>query len=346
MRLLIVGPKWVGGWTESVARAARSLGHTPVLFYYDAFGVVRLGGGTRARLPRALGRVVGPVADRLGRLWEIHRMNPRLRAAVRAIQPDAILVLKGETLSAETLAALRARNRPLAAWWIDDPLRFPEAASGLGFFDVLYVFDKGRFAELQTRGARRLVYLPCACDPAIFHPQTVNPADYPELNCAVALVAAYYPERGALLSHLRGLDVGVWGPGWEAAPELNAMPPGTWRGRRLVPQQVTKIYNLAQICPNAHHAQTRVGGLNMRTFEVLAAGGFQLVDAVAGLEECFEAGREIVTYTSPAHCRELADYYLAHPAERAALTERGRARVLRDHTYAQRLTTILKTLPT
>jgi spore maturation protein CgeB len=41
----------------------------------------------------------------------------------------------------------------------------------------------------------------------------------------------------------------------------------------------------------------------------------------------------------------LADYYLAHPGERAAIAARGRARVLRDHTYEERLKTILRTLP-
>jgi spore maturation protein CgeB len=87
-----------------------------------------------------------------------------------------------------------------------------------------------------------------------------------------------------------------------------------------------------------------MGGLNMRTFEVPAAGGFELVDDVPGLEEHFEIGKEMIVYTSPAHFRELTDYYLSHPGERAAVIERGRARVMRDHTYQQRLSVILKTL--
>lgn len=68
------------------------------------------------------------------------------------------------------------------------------------------------------------------------------------------------------------------------------------------------------------------------------------MDDVPGLEELFEIGREIVVYKSPQHFRELADYYLAHPAERDAIMERGRARVMRDHTYEQRLRVILDTV--
>jgi spore maturation protein CgeB len=343
MRLLIVGPKWVGEWTESLVRAARALGHTPIPFYYDTYGVVRLQGGAVGRLPRSLRGPLTPLAALIGRAWEA-RMNRRLIDTAAAAQPDAILILKGETLAGETLTALKSLQRPLVSWWVDDPFRAPQAIRLFQLFDVLYMFDKGRWSELETAGARRIVYLPCACDPQTFQPQTLNPADWPGLHCTIGFVAAFYPGRGALLGQMPGLDVGLWGPGWDAAPELQKLPACTWRGRRISAAAAAKVYNLAKICPNVHHPQTQIGGLNTRTFEVPAAGGFELVDTVAGLEDHFEIGREIVAYMSPAHWRELADYYLAHPAERAAIAARGRARVLRDHTYEERLKTILMTM--
>jgi spore maturation protein CgeB len=343
MRLLIIGPKWVGEWTESVARAARVLGHTPLPFYYDTYGVVRLQGGAVGRLPRSLRGPLLPFAAKIGRAWEA-RMNRRLIDMAVAAQPDAIIILKGETLTGDTLAALKSIKRPLVSWWVDDPFRVPQAIRLFHLFDVLYMFDKGRLSELEVAGAQHIVYLPCACDHQTFQPQRLNPADYPGLSCTIGFVAAFYPGRGALLGQMQGLEVGLWGPGWDAAPELQQLAPGTWRGRRIVASDAAKVYNLAKICPNVHHPQTQVGGLNTRTFEVLAAGGFELVDNVAGLEENFEVGREIVSYTSPAHFRELADHYLAHDDERRAISERGRARVLRDHTYNERLKTILRTM--
>ena len=344
MRLLIAGPKWVGEWTESMVRAAHALGHTPIPFYYDTYGVVRLQGGAVGRLPPSLRSPLNPVAAKIGRAWEA-RMNRRLIDLATAAQPDAIIILKGETLTGETLTALKALMRPLVSWWVDDPFRAPQAIRLFHLFDVLYMFDKGRLSELEAAGARPIVYLPCACDHQTFQPQRLNPVDYPGLNCTIGFVAAFYPGRGALLGQMQGLDVGLWGPGWDAAPELQQLPAGTWRGRRITATDAARVYNLAKICPNVHHPQTQLGGLNTRTFEVLATGSFELVDNVAGLDDNFEVGREIVTYTSPAHWRELADYYLAHPDERAAIAARGRARVLRDHTYVERLKTILRTLP-
>jgi len=343
MRLFLAGPKWVGEWTEGVERAARALGHTPIRFYYNTYGVVRLQGGGVGRLPEAMRRPLNPLAACAGRVWEVH-MNRCLVAAVRAARPDAVLILKGETVTGETLAALRAPGRPIVSWWVDDPFREPQAMRHFHLFDVLFMFDRGRLAELAQLGAPRIVYLPCACDQSTFRPQSLNPDDHPALRCTVGFVAAFYPGRGALLRGMKGLDVGLWGPGWDAAPELKELQPGTWRGRRITPAEAAMVYNLAKVCPNVHHPQTRVGGLNTRTFEILASGGFELVDAVAGLEENFDPGREIVVYTSPEHWRELAEYYLAHPVERAAISERGRLRVLCDHTYEQRLSTILRTI--
>jgi spore maturation protein CgeB len=343
MKLFLVGPKWVGEWTESMERAARALGHTPVRFYYDSYGVNRLQGGAVGRLPVALRSAPNYMAVRIGRVWEL-LMNRRLVAAVRAARPDAIIILKGETLSGETLAALRALHKPLVSWWVDDPFRAPQAVQRFHLFDLLFMFDKARFADLENLGARRIVYLPCACDHSTYRPLSLDPSANQALSCTVGFVAAFFPGRDALLRELQGLDVGLWGPGWDAAPALKEHPSGTWRGRRIAASEAAKVYNLAKICPNVHHPQTRIGGLNSRTFEVLAAGGFELVDNVAGMEESFEIGQEIVMYSSPAHFRELVHYYLAHPEERSALVERGRARVLRDHTYEKRLLTILRTM--
>jgi spore maturation protein CgeB len=214
-----------------------------------------------------------------------------------------------------------------------------------GLFDAVYLFDKDSVAKLKARGIRHVHYLPCACDPTTFHPQKLNPLDYPDLNCTIGFVATYYPGRAELLSQMKGLDIGLWGGSWwEAAHELRDLPDGYWRGHRITPADAARVYNLARICPNVHHPQTHFGGLNTRTFEIPAAGGFELVDNVPGLAEHFMIGREMVAYSSPVHFRELAEYYLSHPFERTEILESGHARVMRDHTYKQRLEVILKAL--
>jgi spore maturation protein CgeB len=343
MKLFIVGPRWVGEWTEGVVRAAENLGHHAARFYYLNDDSTYLKDVAKSHLPLSLQKGLRAGVNLVKRA-QSRRMNRRLIAAARAFRPDALVILKGETISRETLVTLRTLKIPLVSWWVDDPFRFPLWLRHFELFDLVCVFDKECAANLKAQGLKPVIYLPCACDQTTFHPQSLDPADYPLLNCTVGFVAVYYPERGALLSQMQGLDVGLWGSGWEAAPALDEFPSGTWRGLRITAADAAKIYNLAKVCPNVHHAQTHVGGINTRTYEILAAGGFELVDTVPGLEEHFDVGREIVAYASPGEFRELTDYYLSHPSERAAIAQRGRARVLRDHTYEKRLEVILATL--
>jgi spore maturation protein CgeB len=324
-------------------RAARALGHTTMLFYYRSDILGGIQSRMEHRLPAALRAVPQLAAHKVKsvrNLW----MNRRLIATGRQFQPDIIIILKGEIIAKETLAALRERNRRIASWWVDDPFKYPDLAHDLEFFDTVYIFDKDCLTRLKARGLRHVVYMPCACDPTIYYPQSLDSRNFPSLNCTVGFVANYHPTRPALIGQMQGLNVGLWGAGWEGVPELTALPPGTWRGKQISPEATAKVYNLAQICPNMHHPQTRIGGLNTRTSEILAAGGFELVDNIPGLEDNFDVGREIIAYSSPAHFRELVDYYTSHPSEREAIAVRGRARVLRDHTYERRVETILGTL--
>ncbi len=347
-RIFIVGPQWMGEWTEGMGRAAADLGHEAALFFYSRSDYsTRLRHMTTRRLHPTLLRLLRSAANRLERSRDVLQnvlMNRRLIAAARAFQPTVIIVLKGEVVSRDALVALREQKISLVSWWVDDPFYYPiSLLRHFELFDTVYVYDKESVAKLKARGTGHASYLPCACDQTTFYPQKLAPSDYPDLNCTIGFVATHYPGRAELLSRMKGLDIGLWGGGWwEAAHQLRELPDGYWRGHRLTPADAARVYNLARICPNVHHPQTKLGGLNTRTFEIPAAGGFELVDNVPGLEEHFDIGREIVAYSDPANFRELTDYYLSHPAERSAIVERGHDRVLRDHTYKQRLETILK----
>lgn len=68
------------------------------------------------------------------------------------------------------------------------------------------------------------------------------------------------------------------------------------------------------------------GDLNLRVFEILAAGAGLLTDrlsAGSGLPHLFADGRELATYADEAELAERARHYLAHPAEARALGAAG-----------------------
>lgn len=83
-------------------------------------------------------------------------------------------------------------------------------------------------------------------------------------------------------------------------------------------------------------------GLNMRHFEITAAGGFMLCYDQPELEELFEVGKECVVFHSEQDLLEKVKYYLNHPEERVAIAQAGQRRTLSQHLYSHRLQTLLK----
>lgn len=74
------------------------------------------------------------------------------------------------------------------------------------------------------------------------------------------------------------------------------------------------------------------GDLNLRVFEILAAGGLLLTDELAPLSGLAEFGRQgcgMVTYANEAELIDRARHYLAHPGEARVVAEAGREWFLR-----------------
>lgn len=347
MRVLVVGPASLFPWMGYTVRALRRLGCVPFRFCYSNLWMNRLASpwltDTLTWVP-GLPRWLGQETER----W--HRQREyALLAAVSRIKPDLILLLKGERISAETLQSLaRMAPRSLVTWWVDDPCAFPQFIQSLPVFEHVFIFDRSYLRPLQQAGVRHAHFLPCACDETVFRPRPLNRSQRSKYRCDVVLVAWYYANRAEIVNALREFHVNIWGVGWNSA-EAHASLNGA--GRRLIrssrfvqDERAASIYSAATIGLNIHNVQSRDAGLNARTFELLATGTFELTDAIPGMEGLLVPGREVVTYHSAQEARALSAYYLAHPQERARVASRGRARVLREHTYVHRMRQLLETV--
>ena len=117
---------------------------------------------------------------------------------------------------------------------------------------------------------------------------------------------------------------------------------------RIMPEldyyrELVYFYHLCRVNLNATSLQMK-SGLNQRVFDVPAAGAFLLTDYRRQLEDLFEPGREVIWYKSPEEALDLASFYSKNDPARRKIVEAGRARVLKDHTYAVRLEKLLKTM--
>lgn len=85
-------------------------------------------------------------------------------------------------------------------------------------------------------------------------------------------------------------------------------------------------------------------GMNQRVFDVPACGAFLLTDHRTQIEDAFRIGREVICYKHPDEIEDLCAYYLRHETDRMRIAEAACDRVYRDHTYDQRLSTIVTTM--
>ncbi len=100
------------------------------------------------------------------------------------------------------------------------------------------------------------------------------------------------------------------------------------------------LYNSCVVNFNTTHLQMPTA-VNQRVFDVPACGGFLLTDWREALEDLFEVGEEVAVYRDVEEIPHLVRYYLTHDDERERMARRGRERVLKEHTYTNRLKSLV-----
>jgi len=106
-------------------------------------------------------------------------------------------------------------------------------------------------------------------------------------------------------------------------------------------EEIGKTYSQSKIVVNFPNR----GGFNMRVFESMAAGALLITEDVGnGQRELFEDRKHFVLYKDKSEIPGLVDYYLAHDAERIAISREGQREVLAKHTYRHRAEFMLKVL--
>lgn len=112
--------------------------------------------------------------------------------------------------------------------------------------------------------------------------------------------------------------------------------PWRWHHELRYYTDLPLFYPLAEVNFNCTSKQMK-GAVNQRVFDVPAAGAFVLTDQREQMDDLFEPGREIVSYSHPDEAPELIRYYLDHPGEREKVVAAARKRIFAEHTYEHRL---------
>jgi spore maturation protein CgeB len=186
-------------------------------------------------------------------------------------------------------------------------------------------------------GHRAVFYLPEACNPDIHRSVMLSEAEEALYRSDICTFGTLYYYRQAILEHLCGYDLKVWGnvPDW-----LVNRIGSRHLGRGVYEEDKCKAVAGAKIVLNSLH-YGEIQAINCRAFEVAGCGGFQLMSYTPAVAEHFEIGKEVEVFHSRKALIEKIDYYLARPEKRAEIAAAGQRRAYAEHTYRQRLATLI-----
>jgi len=128
--------------------------------------------------------------------------------------------------------------------------------------------------------------------------------------------------------------VGLFGRGWK---QLGIFP----RGRQVNGTEQVVALNTGRTYLS--FSRTVAGFVNVKVglFEAVACGTPVFTEEFPEMSEYFSYGEEIVGFGSLEELVSKLKDYLAEPKKLAALAEKARARLLREHTWAKRWEKVL-----
>lgn len=272
-----------------------------------------------------------------GRLWENRETLARCAAVIAEFRPDLIVLLNYAGLPAAAHDVLRqaaGSGVPIISWLADHISRLPENA--LPNLDGVHAFDSATLDVLRAaygKHGARLEFLPLAVNPVRF-PDRGRP--WPERCPGLVFLGNNTPQRRAMMAGFRahGGTISAYGPHAEAGARI-------WRRRRISPQASARIYGKYQGVLNLLQSPNTVNGLNLRAFEVPACGGLGTYPLTQDLALSFIPDREIIAFRDPADLARRTREIFHQPDLATTIAAAGRARVLADHTYARRASSLI-----
>lgn len=247
-----------------------------------------------------------------------------------AFRPSKILILN-VNMTPEQLAAFRALAEVVL--WFVDPVRdvLEEQRAAWGACRV-FAYDRESVACLQRQG------IAASYCPVGYHRAYAASSSPVQSEWDITFVGSPYRTRLQMLEPLaaaaeaRGWQFRAFGPFFEARhiwkrasfrrkwPHLaRHLTNGTFSS-----EEIADIYRRSRICLNLHGNGST--GVNPRTFEILACGAMEIIDA-RGDYDVLQPGVDVAVFRDVPDLVEIVAWHLSHEAERAAMAAHGHARI-------------------
>jgi spore maturation protein CgeB len=324
MKILLPGPCFEDSFADNVRSTLEEMGHQVVGLlthrpsWYWYWSSVRQ--ATRVVRERLVG--FRPGSDEYALLRQARAENADLLLCLTwDLHPEIL----------DELGKLCPGRRVL--WWGDPPgynRRWGLVNPG---WDWIFAKDPQAVTKLRIAG-RNAHMLHEAMNPKWHRPIAR------QANDRIAVAGNFYAYRQAVIIRLlqQNVPVALYGP----KPPLwsNEEIKQQWTGRYVVREDKSRAFGEALGCLNTF-CLAEGNSLNCRAFEIAGAGGLQLMEHRPIVTECFEPGREVLTFSTFEELLEHVEFARRAPKEMESIRDAGARRAHAEHTYRHRLEKIL-----
>jgi len=198
----------------------------------------------------------------------------------------------------------------------------------IGYYNFVLTTNTNTYDEWKKRGQSNCMFTAWGCSPHVLPLPDKKKYD-------VTFVGRPYKGRPEIIGFLKknGVDVRVWGMGWEDIAGLRDIARGYLPRYRLYEVMAASkiVLGLSWSIMDGVTPQ-----IKRRIFECAACKGFQIATHSEQLVEYFKENREIVTYKSEKDLLSKIRYYINKDSERSEISEAAYKRAIEEHSWQRR----------
>jgi len=275
--------------------------------------------------------MVNRIKDRIFFANVAKRINKDILEKINNKQYDFLLVLRGDHLFPETISKAKLRI-PLVANLNTDDFFNPLNSTKYMYecFDKYdYIFSPREHLkeEYLRKGAKSFEVFNWYYSPGLLDPPAATiPEEY---RYDITFVGSWSKRREHIISSLEGLNVNVFGWGWNKKAQkkflanIKCQPSINMR-------EMLGVFASSKININIFTAENR-DRTNPRNFDIPAVGGFQLSEKSNEIMQFFDEDKEIVCYENNDQLRFKCEYYLGNETERQKIAMNGYNRLINSN---------------
>jgi spore maturation protein CgeB len=270
----------------------------------------------------------------------INKMNSDFLTYAEKINPDIIFIYRGTHIFQKTLAKIHQEiNTFILGYNNDDPFSLKYSGwewrhfiNCIPEYDLTLSYRNLNIKDYWKAGAKDVRLLRSWFIPERNYPVKLTNEEIKRFGCDVVFIGHYEADgRKEMLEKIvrSGVDLKIYGPGWEKVTWNIQMPKNIFPIKALGGLDYNKALNAAKIALCFFSTLNR-DSYTRRCFEIPASGTLLLSEYSSDLADLYLEDKEAVFFRNSNELLKKIELYISEDELRSMIAKKGRNRAIKD----------------